>query len=70
MSDGTYEMGNGNLYGVVLLDFRNAFDLIDHNITNKKLKSNNFDDNFIDWLTSYLRNRTPSICLGTTKSGS
>ena len=62
------EMDKGNLSGVVFLDFTKAFDLVNHAILTKKLQSYNFHWNSIEWIKSYLDNRTQKICIGTTSS--
>ena len=36
-------LDNGELVGVVLVDFRKAFDLVDHNILMKKLELSKFN---------------------------
>ncbi len=45
------------LNGVVLLDLRKAFDLIDHQILLKKLKMYKCSDNTMKWFQSYLDHR-------------
>ena len=55
------EMDKGNLSGVVFLDFTKAFDLVNHAILTKKLQSYNFHWNSIEWIKSYLDNRTQKV---------
>ncbi len=44
--------------GVILLDLRKAFDLIDHNILIQKLRMYKCSDITIDWFTSYIKSRS------------
>jgi retron-type reverse transcriptase len=53
----TSNMENGLLNGIVLLDLRKAFDLVDTDILLKKLSVYQCDKNSIAWLKSYLQNR-------------
>ena len=62
------EMNDGNLTGVVFLDFKKAFDLVDHTILISKLKLFNFHTHAIEWIISYLNNRTQHVCIGSSKS--
>ena len=47
------EMDEGNVTGVSFLDFRKAFDLVNHNILIDKLKCYNFNISAIEWISSY-----------------
>ena len=47
--------------GTVFFDLRKAFDVVDHEILLKKLKSHKFDDRTMDWMKSYLTNRRQCI---------
>ena len=47
--------------GAVLLDFNAAFDIIDHNLSLKKLKSYGFATSAISWIQSYLSNTTQRV---------
>ena len=51
------EIDKGNLTGVLLLDFRKAFDLVNHHILLQKLKCYHFDDITLKWFASYLQER-------------
>ena len=62
------EMDDGNITGVSYLDFRKAFDLVNHNILIDKLKCYNFDSSAIKWISSYLHCRLQSVYLGHTQS--
>ena len=48
---------NKELSAALLLDLSAAFDIVDHDIFLKKLKSYNFSENSILWFKSYLEDR-------------
>ncbi len=50
----TFNMEKSLLNGIILLDLRKAFDLVDTDIFLKKLSVYQCDKNTIDWLKSYL----------------
>ena len=54
---------NGQLAGVGFLDMSAAFDIVDHTILLNKLKLYGFDGNFLQWTSSYLSDRTQSVCI-------
>ena len=62
------EMDQGNLTAVTFLDFTKAFDLVNHTILTKKLYSYNFHANTVEWIKSYLSERTQKVCIGSTSS--
>lgn len=47
-------MDDGRLVGAVLLDFSAAFDVIDHCLLLRKLKSYGFSSVALSWMESYL----------------
>ena len=47
--------------GVVLLDLSAAFDLVDSNILLNKLKVYGMNEDFIDWISSYMTNRKQAV---------
>ena len=49
---------NGLFTGMILIDLQKAFDTIDHNILLEKLKAVGFCDDTVNWLHSYLTDRT------------
>ncbi len=49
------------LNGIVLLDLRKAFDLVNTDILLQKLEINNLDDNSLCWFKSYLQGRHQSV---------
>ena len=51
----------GEITSAVFFDLRKAFDVVDHEILSKKLKSHKFDDRTMDWMKSYLTNRRQCI---------
>ena len=61
-------MDNGCLTGITFLDFRKAFDLVDHEILLQKLECYRFDCNALTLFKSYLKNRQQSVHIGTTES--
>jgi hypothetical protein len=62
-------INEGYMNGIVLLDIRKAFHLIDHSILLQKLRMYKCSTNSVNWLSSYLQNRYQStsvngkICL-------
>ena len=55
------ELDNGNLTGIVFIDFKKAFDLVDHDILLKKLQIYNFDKYTTKWFKSYLTARSQKV---------
>jgi hypothetical protein len=58
---------NRSLVGVAL-DFRKAFDTVDHEILLRKLYAYGIRGNIQDWFSSYLLSRSHSVCIGETSS--
>ena len=56
-------INEGNMVGCVLVDFRKAFDLVDHKILLKKLKCYKCNNSCLSWFESYLQNRTQRVSL-------
>ena len=52
----------------MLVDFRKAFDLVDHKILLNKLKCYKCDVNCLSWFESYLSNRTQRVSLNNNPS--
>ena len=48
---------NGKMVGVVLVDFKKAFDLVDHEILKNKLEIYGIKDEALLWFNTYLTNR-------------
>ena len=49
---------NGKVVGVILIDFRKAFDTVNHNILHQKMKSCGLKGTLLEWLKSYLTDRS------------
>ena len=47
-------INKGSLIGTVMIDFKKAFDLVDHNVLLKKLKHYKLSDEALMWFASYL----------------
>ncbi len=54
-------MEKGLPNGIIFLDLRKAFDLVDTDILLKKLSVYQYHKNTIDWLKSYLQNREQCV---------
>ena len=61
-------INNNSMVGVVMIDFRKAFDLVDHNILLKELKHYKISENTLNWFLSYLINRKQSVFVNDTVS--
>ena len=51
----------GYISGAVMLELSAAFDLVDHDLLVQKLKVYGLDDDFRDWIISYLSNRKQAV---------
>ena len=51
----------GDMIGALFLDFRKAFDLVDHSILLEKLALYKFSSSALQWFKSYLSNRQQTI---------
>lgn len=61
MCDNWFEnMDNGNLTGVVFLDIRKAFDLIDHSILLENFEFYGDSERELTWFKSYLPDKNVS----------
>ena len=54
-------INNGEMVGIVFVDFRKAFDLVDHSILLNKLKLYNCSNNCMKWFQSYLQGRCQTL---------
>lgn len=61
-------LNNGDLVGIVLIDFRKAFDLIDHQLLLKKLKMYKINQNALKWFESYLSMRKQKVSIDSSTS--
>ncbi|MES9881480.1 MAG: reverse transcriptase family protein, partial [Sedimenticola sp.] len=50
-------INNGDCVGCVMVDFRKAFDMVDHEILLQKLNCYKFSDQSLRWFDSYLKHR-------------
>ena len=61
------EMDQGNYTGDLLLDFKKAFDMVNHTILLSKLKIYKLDDLSLNWFRSYLSERSKTIINSNSK---
>ena len=54
--------------GAIFIDFKKAFDTVNHQLLLNKLQSFNLDLSAIKMLSSYLSGRNQSVCIGKSKS--
>ena len=54
---------NGKMSGVCLLDMSAAFDTVDFNLLLKKLRLYGFEEDVINWFSTYLYGRRQSVCI-------
>ena len=59
---------NGKMIGVVLVDFKKAFDLVDHRILLNKLEIYGIKDEALLWFDNYLTNRKQQVTINNNKS--
>jgi len=55
------EIGEGKMIGVIFLDLRRAFEVIDREILIQKLKRFGLKGTVLSWFKSYLENRTQIV---------
>ena len=61
-------INEGKSGGTIMVDFRKAFDPVDHDLLLKKLSYYKCESNFINLMKSYLKNRTQVVSMNGTKS--
>ncbi|KXJ26086.1 putative RNA-directed DNA polymerase from transposon BS [Exaiptasia diaphana] len=61
-------MDSDKLSGLVFIDFRKAFDVIDHEILLKKLSAYRLSPLALDWFKSYLSDRQQFVCIQKSNS--
>ena len=54
-------LDHGQMVGLVLVDFKKAFDLVDHKILLQKLEMYGIKDETLQWFTSYLTERRQQV---------
>ena len=59
---------NSKMVGVVLVDFKKAFDLVDHQILTNKLEIYGIKDEALMWFNTYLTNRKQQVAINNSKS--
>ena len=61
-------MDNGKMVGIVLVDFKKAFDLVDHQILLSKLELYGISNEALMWFDTYLTHRQQMVSLNNCKS--
>lgn len=61
-------LDKGGVVGAIFLDFRKAFDTVNHKVLLRKLYNFNFSHEVIKWVESYLSNRVQSVRIGNNYS--
>lgn len=61
-------LDKGDLVGVILVDFRKAFDLVDHNILLRKMELYKLNQNTLKWFRSYLTDRKQKVSFKNAQS--
>ena len=59
---------NGQMIGFVLVDFKKAFDLVDHQILLSKLEIYGIKDEALQWFKTYLTQRRQQVYVNNSKS--
>ena len=65
IDDLLFNLDNDRVSGMVLVDYRKAFDMIDHTLLLKKLEMYGISRDSLQWFTSYLKDRRQLVKLGT-----
>ena len=55
-------LDNGNVVGVVYIDFQKAFDTVSHEILIYKLQAMGLSGDMLKWFISYLKDRRQLVC--------
>ena len=61
-------INNGQIIGMVMVDFRKAFDLVDHTLWLQKLKHCKILNKTLLWFSSYLLNRKQKVIIDDIES--
>ena len=69
-SDILTAMDNGRIVALILLDLSSAFDTVHHSILLNQLKSIGVSGTALQWFTSYLTDRSQSVCIDNENSTS
>ena len=65
-----FDLDGNRAAGLVFIDYKKAFDLIDHGLLLEKLKAYGMCDNELELLRSYLSGRTQYVCINGRHSSS
>ena len=68
IDDLLFNLDNDRVSGMVLVDYRKAFDMIDHTLLLEKLEVYGLSRDSLQWFTSYLKNRRQLVKLGDKQS--
>ena len=68
IDDLLFNLNNYRVSGMVLVDYRKAFDMIDHTLLLKKLEMYGISRDSLQWFTSYLKDRRQLFKLGDKQS--
>ena len=63
IDDLLFNLDNDGVSGMVLVDYRKAFDMIDHTLLLKKLEMRGISRDSLQWFTSYLKDRRQLVKL-------
>lgn len=61
-------INDGQIIGMVVVDFRKAFDLVDHKLLLKKLRLYKLSNEVLNWFSSYLFERKQKVYINNTES--
>ena len=68
IDDLLFNLDNDRVSGMVLVDYRKAFDMIDHSLLLKKLEVYGLSRDSLQWFTSYLKDKRQFVKLGDKQS--
>ena len=68
IDDLLFDLDNDRVSGMVLVDYRKAFDMIDHTLLLEKLEVYGLSRDSLQWFTSYLKDRRQHVKLGDKQS--
>ena len=60
-------INEGKMVGAVMVDFRKAFDLVDHKLLLEKIKCFKCSDKFVSLMKSYLSSRSQVVSVNSKK---
>jgi hypothetical protein len=68
IDDLLFNLDNNCVSGMVMVDYRKAFDMVDHTLLLKKLQIYRLTKESLLWFTSYLKERRQFVKLGDKQS--